>query len=201
MKTEILSEYATAEYLLVLTPHEALREEIMRVKKYVGESWDCAASVTGKPNIVLVKFEQFEMIEQRIMHRLQLIAAANASFLVELDGFGSFPSHSIYLNVTTKNPIIELVKNLRTIQYLLKIDKDRKPHFITDPFISIARKLLPWQYEKGWLEMSHTHFSGKFMATDLLLLRKRDGDTRFETVRKFQLLNQKTVSVQGALFC
>lgn len=200
MNTEILSEYATADYLLVLEPHEVLREEIMQVKNYFGKTYDCAASVAGKPNLTLVRFTQYEMIEERIVRRLQMISTEHASFVVDLNDFGSFPTHSIFLNVTTKNQIVELVKSFRPIQHLLKIDKDRKPHFITEPYINIARKLLPWQYEKGWLEMSNTHFSGKFVADHLLLLRKRQGEKRYETVRKFKLMNEKIITTQGELF-
>lgn len=200
MEPDILSSYATAEYLLVIEPHEALRNEISELKKYFAETYDCPAAAIGKPNITLARFQQFEMIEQRIVHRLQLIATAHNSFMVELHDFGSFPTHSIFINVTTKTQIVELVKALRPMQHLLKIDKERKPHFITEPYITIARKLLPWQYEKGWLELSNTHFSGKFIATDLLLLRKRDGEKKFEMIRRFELLNVKESITQGQLF-
>ena len=200
MQSEILSSYATAEYLLVIEPHEALRDEIMEVKKYFSETYDCPAVATGKPNITLARFQQYEMIEQRIVHRLQLMAMAQASFVVELHDFGSFPAHSIYINVTTKTQIVELVKALRPIQHLLKIDKDRKPHFITEPFVTVARKLLPWQYEKGWLELSNTQFSGRFVVEHLLLLRKRDGEKRYEMVKKFKLMNVKESITQGQLF-
>ena len=37
MQSEILSSYAIAEYLLVIEAHEALRDEIMQVKKYFSE--------------------------------------------------------------------------------------------------------------------------------------------------------------------
>ncbi len=200
MQSEILSSYATAEYLLVIEPHEALREKIMQVKKYFADTYDCPSAATGKPNITLARFQQYEMIEQRVVHRLQLMAAAQASFVVELHDFGSFPTHSIHINVTTQTRIVELVKSLRPIQHLLKIDKDRKPHFITQPFITVARKLLPWQYEKGWLEMSHTHFSGRFVVEHLVLLRKREGEKRYEVVKKFALMNVKESIVQGELF-
>jgi 2'-5' RNA ligase len=200
METDILSSYATAEYLLVIEPHEALRGEISHIKKYFAETYDCPAAAIGKPSITLVRFQQFEMIEQRIVHRLELVAKANNSFIVELHDFGSFPTHSIFLNVTTKTQIVELVKALRPMQHLLKIDKDRKPHFITEPYITIARKLLPWQYEKGWLEMSNTHFSGKFIASHLILLRKREGEKRYGMVKRFELLNVKETITQGALF-
>ena len=142
MESAILSSFATSEYLLVLEPHEALRTEIMQVKKHFAETYDCAAAAVGKPNITLARFQQFEMIEQRIVHRLQLVAMAHSSFVVELHDFGSFPTHSIFLNVTTKTQIVELVKALRPMQHLLKIDKDRKPHFITEPYINIAPQII-----------------------------------------------------------
>ena len=200
MEMEILSNYATADYLLVVEPNAAFRDEIAGLKKRFAEAYDCAAAVVGKPNITLARFEQYEMIEQKIVHRLELIARAHPSFLVEVNGFESYPTHSIFLNVTTTSQLVELVKSLRPIQHLLKIDKDRKPHFITEPHISIARKLLPWQYEKGWLEMSNTHFSGKFMVDHVSLLRKRDGEKKYETIKRFELLNVKEIITQGELF-
>lgn len=197
---DILSSYATAQYLLVIEPHEALCNEIRQVKKYFADTYDCPAAATGKPTITLARFEQYEITEQRIVHRLQLMATAHSSFVVELHDFGSFPTHSIFINVTTKAQIIHLVKALRPMQHLLKIDKDRKPHFITEPFITIARKLLPWQYEKGWLELSNTHFSGRFVADHILLLRKREAEKGYKTVQRFAMMNVKKSSTQGELF-
>ena len=198
--SDILSSYATAQYLLVLEPHEALWNEIKQVKKYFADSYDCPAAATGQPNLTLVRFEQYEMIEQRIVHRLQLMVTAQASFIVELHDFGSFPTHSIFVNITTQTQIAELVKSFRPLQHLLKIDKERKPHFVTEPFITIARKLLPWQYEKGWLEFSHTHFSGRFVVDHVWLLRKRGGEKRYEAVKKFRMMNVKEHITQGQLF-
>ncbi|HEY1017683.1 MAG TPA: 2'-5' RNA ligase family protein [Sediminibacterium sp.] len=200
MPSEILSGYATAEYRLVIEPPEVLREELLRLKKYFSETYDCAAAALGKPQITLLRFEQYEMIEKRIIHRLQLLVAAQDAFLVEMDGFSSFPTHTICFQLTTQEAAKALVKSIRPIQHLLKIDKERKPHFITEPYITLAASLLPWQYEKGWLEMSNTHFSGKFMAEELVLLRKREGEKRYETVQRFVMKNEKTVTVQGALF-
>lgn len=193
-------DYATAQYLLVIQPHQALCDEIQKVKKQFAESYDCPAASIGKPNITLARFTQYEMLERRIVHRLGLIATAQPSFVVELHDFGSFPTHSIFLNVTTKTQFVELVKSLRPVQQMMKLDKDHKPHFITDPFITIARKLLPWQYEKGWLELSNTHFSGRFVVNEMTLLRKREGETKYETLQKFRMMNIREEIVQGNLF-
>lgn len=195
-----MQEYPTAEYLLVAEPHQLLCDEIMQVKKHFAETYECPAAATGRPNITLLRFQQYTMGEQKILHRLHVITAAQPSFIIELHDFGSFPTHSIYLNITTKTQLTELIKSLKPIQLLLKMDKEHKPHFITDPHISIARKLLPWQYEKGWLELSHTHFSGRFVVDHLILLRKKESEMRYIVLKKFRLLHQQVISKQGELF-
>ncbi|MEA3425612.1 MAG: hypothetical protein U9R46_05155 [Bacteroidota bacterium] len=200
MQPDILSNYATAEYMLVIELPEVLREELQAVKKHFADSYDCAAAVMGRPQITLLRFQQFEMIEKRIIHRLQVVTEAHAAFLVELNGFSGLPTHTICFQISTQTQVGLLIKSLRTVQHLLKIDKERKPHFITEPYVTLATKLLPWQYEKGWLEMSHTHFSGRFMAERLVLLRRREGATKYETVKRFVMKNEKTHTVQGALF-
>ncbi len=83
---------------------------------------------------------------------------------------------------------------------MLKMDKDHKPHFIDDPFITIARKLLPWQYEKGWLEYSHRNFTGRFIADSMLLLKRREGEKAYQIVQRFEFLNLPVSIKQGALF-
>lgn len=186
--------------MLVIEPPEVLRDELQAVKKHFADSYDCAAAAMGRPHIILLRFQQFEMMEKRIIHRLQVLTEAHAAFLVELGDFSSFPTHTICFRVCTQTQVGQLVKSLRTAQHLLKIDKERKPHFITEPYITLAAKLLPWQYEKGWLEMSHTHFSGRFMAEQLVLLRRREGEKKYETVKRFVMKNEKTHVVQGALF-
>ncbi len=72
------------------------------------------------------------------------------------------------------NLVQGLVKEVRQLQRLLKYDKDRKPHFIDEPFITIASRLQPWQYEQGWLEYSHRQFTGRFLADGMLLLKKKN---------------------------
>ena len=93
---------------------------------------------------------------------------------IELKDYGSFPSHTIYINITSKVADTESGKTDPTeTQQLMKLNDDNKPHFIMEPHLTIARKLLPWQYEKGWLEYSHRHFTGRFIADAMLLLKRR----------------------------
>ncbi len=196
-----LADCPVSDYLLVLEPHEALRTTIMEVKQSFANKYECPAAVYSKPHITLLRFMQFNMLESRIVQRMNAIIAGNPSFVVELENFGSFPTHTIYIEVKTKTQIVELVKSLRPVQRLLKFDQEHKPHFITEPHLTIARKLLPWQYEKGWLELSNSHFSGRFMANHVLLLRREIDSKKYELVKRFELLNVKKAEVrQTSLF-
>jgi len=195
-----LTTHKTCDYLLVIQPHADLHQKIMQVKQNFAETYDCPTATHSKPHITLVSFKQYEMLEEKIVHRLHVIAEASAPFKVELKDFGSFPTHTIYLNVTTRVQIVNLVKKIRQLQKWMKMNDDNKPHFITEPHISIARKLQPWQYEKGWLEYSNTPFSGMFMADHILLLRKREGEWKYQPVQRFALADHHITIKQGDLF-
>ena len=120
---------------------------------------------------------------------------------IELKDFGSFPSHTIYINITTKMPIQNLVKEIRSqTQRLMKLDDDHKPHFILEPHLTIARRLQPWQYEQGWLRYSHKNFTGRFIADAMLLLKRPLGELKYQVVQRFEFQNLPVATKQGELF-
>jgi 2'-5' RNA ligase len=193
--------YRVYEYLLVLNPHEELRNRIMQVKKEFYEVYKASTAIGGKPHVTLVNFLQYEMMEERLVNRLKTIAMGYYPIKVELKDYGSFPSHTIYINVTSKMPIHNLVKEIRgQAQRLMKLNDDNKPHFFIEPHITIARKLQPWQYEKGWLEYSNKHFTGRFIADGMLLLKRPVGEMKYQVVERFQFQNLPVSTKQGELF-
>ena len=193
-------QLATNEYLLVLNPREELCNRIQRVKKEFYETYQAPTAIGGKPNLTLVRFTQLDLMEERIVQRLRVIAMGFCPFKVELKDFGSFPSHTIFINVTSKLPIRGLINEIKDVQRLMKLDKDHKPHFIDEPHLPIARKLLPWQYEKGWLEYSNKSFTGRFIADAMLLLRRREGDRGWQIAERLVFQNLPVATRQGDLF-
>ena len=199
--------YRVYEYLLVLSPHEELWNRIVKVKEDFAKQYKSDYARWGKPHITLVNFVQYAMMEERIVSRLHNIAMGFPPFKVELKDYGSFPSHTIYINVTSKLQVQNLVKNIRTeSQRLMKLNDDKKPHFIMEPHLTIARKLKPWQYEKGWLEYSHKHFTGRFIANEMTLLKRLAVESpegyrmRYQVAATFQFQNLPVVTKQGELF-
>ena len=193
--------YKVYEYLLVLNPHEELRNKIMTVKKEFYDTYKASPAVYGKPHITLVNFIQYELLEERIINHLKTIAMGVRPVKIELKDYGSFPAHTIYINVTSKMPIQGLVKQIRAeTQKLMKLDADNKPHFILEPHLTIARKLQPWQYEKGWLEYSHRQFTGRFIADAMLLLKRPVNEMKYQIACRFEFQNLPVNTTQGDLF-
>jgi len=192
--------YRLNDYLLVITPNEDLRKRIIAVRKNFNEKFTPSMPLTGKPHLALVHFVTWNMMEDKLVNRFNHIAMGMTPFKIELKDFASFPTHTIYINVATKIPVQNLVRNLKTAQKLMKADPEHDPHFIAEPFIPVARKLLPWQYEKGWLEYSHTHFNAKIIADGMLLLKRPLGEKVYQVVQRFEFMNLPVTTKQGELF-
>jgi 2'-5' RNA ligase len=207
VQTTTIPGYNIYEYLLVLSPHEDLWNRIMKVKEDFAAEYKTDLAKWSKPHVTLCNFLQYGMMEERIVSRLKMIAMGFPPFRVELRDFGSFPSHTIYINVTSKLPIQNLVKEIRSeSQRLMKLNDDNKPHFIMEPHLTIARKLKPWQYEKGWLEYSNKHFTGRFIANGMTLLKRLSVESpegyrmKYNVAAEFEFQNLPVTTRQGELF-
>ena len=104
--------YRLNEYMLVLTPHEELRKKIIGVKKEFAETYKCPQALWTKPHLMLARFTQYEMMEERVLNRLKVIAMAFHAIKIELKDFGSYPSHSIFINVVSREPIKALISKI-----------------------------------------------------------------------------------------
>ncbi len=192
--------YRQHEYLLILNPHEELRKKIMAAKKEFSEKFQAPSAKWGMANLALVRFTQLDMMEERIINHLKLVAMGYHPIKVELKDFGSYPSHSIFINVTTKEPIKNLVKEIKPWQKLLKLNEDHKPHFIDDPMFAVARQLKPWQYEAAWKEYQQKSFTGRFIADGMLLLKRTQKDMPYKIAASFEFQNLPVSTKQGNLF-
>jgi 2'-5' RNA ligase len=193
--------YRINEYLLVLNPPEVLWQKIMKIKEEFADKYKNEIARFTKPHITLINWVSLELMEERMMQRLQTIAMGITPFKVELKDYGSFPTHTIFINVTSKVPIQSLVRELKDAQKLMTLDKENKPNFIDTPYISICRKLKPWQYEEGWLEFSNRQFTGRFIADSMLLLKRPAGEkVKFQIAKRLEFQNLPVTTKQGNLF-
>jgi 2'-5' RNA ligase len=192
--------YRLNEYMLVLSPHEELRKRIQGIKKEFADTFKCPQALWSRPHLMLARFTQYEMMEERVTNRLRSIGMGFHPVKIELKDFGSYPSHTIFINVLSREPIKELVREIRESQRLLKPDSENKPYFTEDPHMIIAGKLAPGQYENAWKEYAHHHFTGRFIADGMLLLKRRTGDKAWQILERLEFQNLPVAVTQGELF-
>jgi len=83
-QTQLMPGYRLDEYLMVLTPHEDLRNRIMTIKKEFGEKYRSQLALSSKPHLTLAKFVSWNMNEERIINKFQRLAMGVTPFRVEL---------------------------------------------------------------------------------------------------------------------
>lgn len=201
MNTTAMPGYRVYEYLVVLPLAEALRQKVMMVRKSFSDSYKTPMNWMSKPYIGLAKFKQYAMMEERLLNRLRTVTMGHHPFKVQLQNFGSFPSHTIYIGVANKGPVQELVKSIRSeAQRLMKSSDTEKPYFMLEPTVTIANKLKPWQYEQGWAEYSQKSFSGQCIADAVLVLKRPEGGVAWQIVERMELKNMPVLVKQGDLW-
>ncbi len=189
------------EYLLAITLEQALDQKITIVKKDFKKKFKVTTHQPTENRITLVHFCQYLALEATLLAQLSKIIGSVVPFKIELQNFGSLPTHSIFIKVLSKLPIQNLAKALRQAQKIMTLDADNKAHFIEEPQMLIAQKLKPWQYEKSWLEYEHTPFSGRWMVDKISLLkRKKEAMGAYQPVKIFQFGQPTLSTLQGNLF-
>ena len=191
--------YRLNEYKLVIPLPDALQQKVIAVRTEFGEKYSYNPD-KGRAHVILIMFSQLEMMEDKIRQRLRTITMGEAPFKIELKDFGSYPSHTIFVNIATREPVKKLIHSIRDIQSILRTDKEHKAHFLQEPMIVVGRKLKPWQYEKAWLEYSQRQFTGRFIAEAVLLLKRAEGTIPWQIVERMELQNLPVVTRQGGLF-
>ena len=194
----LMPGYRTAEYRLALLPHHDLRKRIMHVRegyaeKYGLATWPKAAFLT------LARFQLYKMNEERLINRLNSITMASRPFKLDIRDFGSWPDHSIFLNIANPGPLKELSASVQEIRSMVKAG-EVKPHFLKEFNFLVAGKLKPWQYEQGWKEYSQKHFSASFIAAEMVLLRQEPSGLKFQVCGHFEFRDLPVGVTQGELF-
>jgi 2'-5' RNA ligase len=195
----VMPGYRIAEYRLIVPLSEALQQTVMQLRKDLHERYRIPVPFELKPSLTILHCHAYEGMEAKLIERMQQVATRNSSFKVELQNFAAYPSHTIYIHVPTRSPFNELCKELKVVKSLTKVP-DHDPHFINEPHLLIAQKLKPFQFTRMWMDCEHTQFTGRFVATGMLLLKRSAITEQYEEVRRFEFASLAHSVKQGTLF-
>lgn len=187
------------EYLLVIDPHEELRQKIEKNRQGLMEKYHLHQPPAGRPHVSLVRFTAIQMMEEKVIQRLQLLAMAEKPFVVELQDYGSYPMHAIFIKIANQPRVLQLIKSLKQARRLMKAAGD-DPHFLLDPNIALAGRIPKEKYLEAMKEYLHKKFTGRFVADAMLLLRRPANEKRYQIVRRFEFECLPVSTAQGVLF-
>jgi len=201
LKGHTLPGYTVYEYFLILSLPLPLQQEILELRKRFVAEYNPWYTIKGKPSLALAHFLQYEEFEERILLVLKKLADASPPLLLTLKNFASFPSHTIYINPVSNDPLQALIKGIQSGgKQVMRINEKTKPMFMSEPHISIARKLSSEEYEISWPKYRDAHFDSEFHADEMILLKRPQGVKSWTLARRFEFLNLSVSPRQGELF-
>jgi len=134
-----------------------------------------------------------------LQQRLEEVSDYTAPFSVELENFGAFPSHTIFVAIRNFFPFMQLRDRLfRQVvqQNLFPPIASGRPAMT--PHLTLAyRDLAPETFELAWSDFCQREFSDEFTATAAHLMEHRG---KWRTLRVFPFRNLSLSATQPLTF-
>ena len=181
-------QFGMWEYLLVANPDEAINEKVKAEKESFYNQFHEKIAVKTKPHITVANFMAMENMEHTVVNWLQRICGQQQSFPVMLNNYSGFPPHTIYLRVQYPQAFQRLAKQLKVIDNYVRSYDCPPAKLVSNPHLTIARRLSPEVYEKAMYDYAAKDFNGSFMVKELILLRRRNQFDACKQVGVFSFL-------------
>jgi len=175
------------EYLLVAEPDEKVYQQIVEEKQTFFNTYKEKVSIKTKPHITVSNFLAKETMEETMIRWMQRIISTQFSFSVSLNNYSGFPPHTVYLRVQDHQPFKQLAASLKVVDQYVRGNDCPPMKLITNPHLSIARKLPAHIYEKAITEYAPKSFHASFEVKQLILLRRRHQFDACKQVSVFHL--------------
>jgi 2'-5' RNA ligase len=169
------------EYLLLLNPPSAIKEEVWNIKKEFHRNYNHTAAVKSAPHITLANFWLNDRQEDDVVRKIDEVNQHQFPVEAVLENFSHFGTHTIYIDVLRPSGIIRLVKSLREKLGL----HGSQSFFPMKPCMIIARGLREETFRKAIPGFQQREFSATFIADSMLLLKKESGDSGYRVIREF----------------
>lgn len=187
------------EYLLIISPPSNVSTKIIDLK-YEFKKYGCEDAIHSKPHVTLLNFIQSGCSGDRIANHLDRLLSSFAPVVVNMSGFGQFPAHTVFVNISTTDRLVRMVKDIRKrFGDLLKGYDKLPPLYTLTPHITIAKKMSKVQHDRAWSDWQGQNISGTFIADEITLLRREVSITQQRSCESFKI--HKTFRLNGSGNC
>lgn len=160
------------EYLLIVSPDKEVYNKVMEEKQCFSRNYNQPIAIKTKPHITVSNFLAWDSMEETIVRWLQRIIKEQKCFPVTLNNYSGFPAHTVFLRVQEPAPFKELAISVKAIAPYIKESNCPPAKFISNPHVSIARRLPSAVYEDAMRDYAEKDFHASFNVTELLLLKR-----------------------------
>jgi len=174
------------EYLLVANPETDVWQQVMEEKTHFFNSYQDVTAIEIIPHITIANFLAKEEMEEVLLRWMHRIISSYKSFSVALNNYSGFPNaNSVYIRIQDPQPFQHLAKELKVIDELVRSNGLPKAHLITNPHMTLAKRLDTSVYDKAMMEYSKKDFHAEFAVKELVLLKRTH---QFDTCKQVSVL-------------
>ncbi|RPD43520.1 MULTISPECIES: 2'-5' RNA ligase family protein [Chitinophagaceae] len=191
--------YRVHEYRLIVPLPETMQQKVQALRTDLHQRHGVKEGWSLKPSLTLAKFFAYEKSEDKLVERLQQTVMGLHPQMIELKDFAAYPSHTLYIPMAGRGMFAEFFKEIKKLKWLMQVPQ-QDPQFFAEPHLVLAHGLKPLKFIGMWMELEHRQFTGRFKADALLLLRRSAPGSRYEVLRRMELLSRGAEVRQGVLF-
>lgn len=161
-----------SKYFLAIIPPEPIQSRVQKIKEYFEQSYGSRGALRSPGHITLhMPFQWKTRKEAELIDILdQTTNLQNAK--LELNGFGTFKSGSIFIKTEFSQALVDIQKLLvdYTKRRMNLFNSTHNKGF--SPHITVAsRDLKKEQFYKAWQEFENKEFVGEFTVDSFWLLK------------------------------
>jgi 2'-5' RNA ligase len=175
MKTHLSS--GTQRYFIALIPPPPIIDDVLLFKHYFKEKYNSKAALNSPPHVTLqMPFLWPDSKIEILVKTLDDFAQGRQAITIDLNDFGCFAPHTIFLSVNPNPQLQQLESDLKkcclaNLNLPTAHIDEKKFH----PHLTLAfRDLKKEEFATAWAEFKHRNYRSSFKVSSLVLLRHND---------------------------
>ncbi len=188
------------DYQLVIRPPEHVRKRLDHTRQRITDqmlplgNWQ-----PGKNHIPIASFSQYAKNEEKLTELLFNLIRSLPPFLFQVQHYGAVLHHTLYFNMLPAMVFNQLIHLLNQEKLSMKVI-NQEPRIATFPKINVAYKLTASEFEHAWHGLKSKKIHIRFVAENVLLLRKRPHEKKWQIITALPFENMPVSLNQGQLF-
>ncbi len=174
------------EYLLVVEPDQNVCDRIEAEKKRFLSIYKPGVRAELKSRIMIAGFKATESMEGTVIRWIHRICSQYKSFLVTLNNYSGFPTHTVYVRIQDHTPFKQLAAQLHVIDDYVQSSGCPEARFVHRPHLSIASGLTDDVYNNAMPDYSKETLHERFLAEGLVLLKRNNSFEPYKQVNVFR---------------